>query len=52
MVMVSELQELGFGEGVYEEIVYSLHTREEEREEAMADAITVLQDMHRHVSVM
>lgn len=52
MVMVTELQSLGFGNDVYEEILYSLHTRESDRDEAIAEALTVLQDMHRHVSVM
>ena len=51
--MVAELQSLGFGGGVYEEILHSLHTRSHgDREQAMADALTVLQDMLRHVSVI
>lgn len=53
MVMVAELQGLGFNlHHVYEEIVHYLHTREERRDEAMEQALTVLQDMHRHVRVM
>lgn len=53
MVMVGELQSLGFSlHHVYEEIVRYLHTREEKRDEALAQALTVLQDMHRHVRVM
>ena len=52
MVMVAELQSLGFGHHVYEEILYSLHIRQDNREQAMIEALTVLQDMHRHVSLM
>lgn len=53
MVMISELQSLGFSlHHVYEEIVRHLHTREEKQDEALAQALTVLQDMHRHVRVM
>ena len=52
MVMVAELQSLGFGHHVHEEVLHHLHTREEGREEAINDALTVLQDMHRHVSAM
>ena len=50
MVMVDELQRLGFSHHVHEELLHSLHTRHEAQ--AMADALTVLQDMHRYVSVM
>ena len=47
--MVAELKSLGFGRHVYEEILHSLHTRQDNREQAMADALTVLQDMLRNV---
>lgn len=51
--MVSELQTLGFGRRVHEEILHHLHTREEEedREQGMADALTVLEDMIHQVMV-
>ena len=52
MVMVAELQSLGFGHHVYEGILHSLQTRQDNRDQAMADALTVLQDMLRHVRVM
>jgi pentatricopeptide repeat protein len=48
MVMVAELQSLEFGHHVYEEILHSLHTRHDDRDQAMADALSVLQDMPRH----
>ena len=48
--MVDELQRLGFSHHIHEELLHSLHTRQDAQ--AMADALTVLQDMHRYVSVM
>lgn len=51
-VMATELQSLGFGYHVYEEILHSLHNRHDNKDQAMSDALTVLQDMQRHVSII
>ena len=52
MVMVAELRSLEFSHHVYEEVIHSLLTRQDEKDEAMQEALTVLQDMHRHVRII
>ena len=52
MVVVTELQKLGFNHQVYTTILFILHNRPDKRDEATEDSLALLQYMHHHVRIV